>query len=206
MDETSLTTSPHYLTFSNNTYTCRKYCVVIFYRHIQKLPGRRGSCFCIQQQWLKWIVKGYLLSVHVYIHTYTCLHIYRYKCFLKKHNFYGLFPPALKTPLFNYVHQWSGQKSNQVMNRPPAGPRAERSYSSEWPFGKELRKQAEEKVPASLSLFTFVGKWLMFARTLILKKTLSSTTLGTGLCFHCFSEESEEMKVRKHKNKTSFLM
>lgn len=74
-------------------------------------------------------------------------------------------------------------------------------------FWERVKKASrrKNKVPASLSLFTFVGKWLMFARTLI-KKNLSSTILDVGLCFRCFSEEREDMKVRKHKNKTSFLM
>lgn len=100
---------------------------------------------CIRQQWLKWIVKGFSPSVHVYIYPYMSIHTY-VQMFLEKAWFYGLVHSALKRLLFNYVRQQSGQKSNQVIKRAPAGPRAERSYSSEWPFGKELRKEAEGKV------------------------------------------------------------
>lgn len=159
----------------------------------------------VQQQWLKWIVKGFSLSVRVYRYLRMSIHI-SVQTFLEKAWFHGLVPSALKRLLFNYVRQQLGQKSNQVINRAPVGPRAERSYSSV-AFWERVKKPSRRKntVSPSLSLFTFLGKWLMFARTLI-EENPSSTILNVGLCFHCFSEEREEIKVRKHKAKISFLM
>lgn len=45
----------------------------------------------------------------------------------------------------------------------------------------------------------------MFARSLM-KENPSSSILDIGLHFHFLTEEQEEIKVRKHTQKISFLM
>lgn len=192
MEETSVTLIPHRFTFSSNTYVYIKYRVAILYRHVQKLPGGGGSCFLYTTAMTEMHRKR-SLTLCVSVHRYMSIHI-SVQMFLEKSWFCGLVPSALKRLLFNYVHQRSGQKSNQVINRAPAGPCAERSYSSEWPFGKELREQAEVKnrVPASLSLFTFVGKWLMFAGLWLRKTCLPS--------FYAFIVFQKKGKKRKWEN------
>lgn len=104
---------------------------------------------CVQQQWLKWIVKGFSLSVHVYRYLHISIHIC-VQTFLEKAWFHGLVPSALKRLLFNYVRRQSGQKSNQVINRAPVSPRAERSYSSV-AFWERVKKPSRRK-KYSLSL------------------------------------------------------
>lgn len=64
-------------------------------------------------------------------------------------------------------------------------------------FWERIKKSrtTKHRVPASLSQFTCVGKWLIFARALI-KENLSPTILNVCLCFHCFSGEKEDTKPR----------
>lgn len=73
-------------------------------------------------------------------------------------------------------------------------------------FWERVKKASRRKSPCLTQSVHICGKMVDVCQDSDFKKTLSSTTLDIGLCFPCFSEESEEMKVRKHKNKTSFLM
>jgi len=137
------------------------------------------------------------------IYIYIYLYIGKYKYFFKKLDFMGWFLLHLRD-CFS-IMCINGQVKNQTKSSCRSTCREELLITVA--FWERVKKASRRKsqVSASLSPFTFVGKWMMFARTLI-KENLSPTILDVGLCFCCFSEEREEVKVRKHKNKTSFLM